>query len=412
MTKNELKQLIRECLKEELNVQSLKEDIKHLYYHNDVLALKKGRWLDVKEEDGKLLGKWNFSNKWHEIDDLEERPYHNVSGARPSKTFTFGGWRYWLEDEVEKVWDNEGYRITGDFEIPGMPHVKRHKEDDSLTESSMTPEEKVDAWHNGTRRENYKAAGIPKLNTFRDIAVRKGYDEIVKIIDDELARRGSTTAASTTPTSVPAATTVPVPVEEPTVTEPAPETADAVTEPKHFSDELVAEPVDTGYVTLNDKERDALIGRAITFLGKTAVRVRSHWSSAGGFVGSYKARCFNHNHNEIKADRAIDKVRDLSYSHDKLMVLKSEIAGGSYNVDRYYSVDVKSSTKYYLDKDKINDMMWDLAKYYDSELDWTISILTKTNANRKKFKQFLLDQVSGMPEAQAEELTTYTFDKL
>jgi hypothetical protein len=94
------------------------------------------------------------------------------------------------------------------------------------------------------------------------------------------------------------------------------------------------------------------------------------------------------------------------------MVLKKEISGGSYNIDRYYSVDVPSSTKYILDTDTIVDMMWDLAKYYDSELDWTISVLTKTNANRKKFKQFLLDQVSGMPEAQAEELTIYAFDKL
>ena len=285
------------------------------------------------------------------------------------------------------------------------------REELALTESSLTPEEKVDAWHNGTRRENYKAAGIPKLNTFRAIAERKGYDEIVKIIDNELARRGSTTAATTTPTQAPVATKAVAPVEEPTVTDPAPETSGVAEEPKHFSDELVAEPVDTGYVTLSDKEQDTLIGRAITFLGNSIVYVRSHWNSAGGFVGSYKATCYNHNYNEIKTDKAIDKVRDLSYSRDKLMVLKKEISGGSYNIDRYYSVDVKSSTKYILDTDTIVDMMWNLAKYYDSDLDWTISVLTKTNANRKKFKQFLLDQVPGMPEAQAEEITTYTFDK-
>ena len=56
-------------------------------------------------------------------------------------------------------------------------------------------------------------------------------------------------------------------------------------------------------------------------------------------------------------------------------------------------------------------MMWDVHKYYDSELDWRISVLTKTKANRNKFKQYLLDSVSGIPEAQAEEITTYTFDK-
>jgi hypothetical protein len=58
-------------------------------------------------------------------------PYHNFHGARPAKTFTWGGWRYWLDDEVEKFWDIEGKRISGDFEIPGMPHVKRKKVEES-----------------------------------------------------------------------------------------------------------------------------------------------------------------------------------------------------------------------------------------------------------------------------------------
>lgn len=64
------------------------------------------------------------------------------------------------------------------------------REELSLTESTLTAEEKVDAWHAGTRRENYKAAGIPKLYTFLDIAERKGYDEIVEILKDELRKRG------------------------------------------------------------------------------------------------------------------------------------------------------------------------------------------------------------------------------
>lgn len=64
------------------------------------------------------------------------------------------------------------------------------QEELSLVESSLTAEQKVDAWNAGTRRENYKAAGIPKLNTFLDIAKRKGYTEIVDILEGELARRG------------------------------------------------------------------------------------------------------------------------------------------------------------------------------------------------------------------------------
>jgi hypothetical protein len=63
------------------------------------------------------------------------------------------------------------------------------REELTLTESALTAEEKVDAWHAGTRRENYRAAGIPKLNTFLDIAKRKGYTEIVDIIERELASR-------------------------------------------------------------------------------------------------------------------------------------------------------------------------------------------------------------------------------
>lgn len=75
------------------------------------------------------------------------------------------------------------------------------REELTLVESSLTAEEKVDAWHAGTRRENYKAAGIPKLQTFLDIAKRKGYTEIVDIIEAELAKRGIATA--------PAAPTIP-----------------------------------------------------------------------------------------------------------------------------------------------------------------------------------------------------------
>lgn len=265
-----------------------------------------------------------------------------------------------------------------------------------LIESSLTAEEKVDAWHNGTRRENYKAAGIPKLNTFLEIAKRKGYTEIVDIIEAELAKRG-VASTSTTSTSTVSATTAPAadPVEEPASVDDTP----------HFSDELTKEPE---VPALSDKDRDVIVGKAISDLGKPAFYARSFWRTAMGFIGSYSTTWYNGNYNEIKADRAKDKIRDLTYSSDKLVVLKSHYSGGSENIDRYYSIEVPSSTKYIVDTSKIRNMMYD--SYYDSELDWRISTLTKTPANRKKFKQYLVD-TAGMPVDQAEELTTYTFDK-
>jgi hypothetical protein len=286
----------------------------------------------------------------------------------------------------------------------------------------MTAEEKVDAWHNGTRRENYKAAGIPKLNTFLEIAKRKGYDEIVKIIEDELARRGTSTPAATSTkavsTTAPAVksvtTTIPEPESEAAIAEREHETtstsAEVVDEPVHFSDELVKD-LDPAPATLalSDKEKEVLIGKAIDALGKPAFYVRSYWKTAVGFIGSYTQKWFNGNFNEVKADRASDKAVDLTYDSSKLIVLRKDIDAGYRNVDRYYSIEIPSSTYYIVDRAKIRNNASDYYTYYDSELDWRFSTLTKTNANRKKFKQYLIDTV-GMPEVQAEELTAEAFD--
>lgn len=281
-----------------------------------------------------------------------------------------------------------------------------------LVESSLTAEEKVDAWHNGTRRENYKAAGIPKLNTFLEIAKRKGYDEIVKIIEAELAKRSSSTPAvpsakaSVTSTSLPASpSTAATPIEP--VTDKTPVAAD---EPAHFSDALVKD-IDTEAtsVTLSNKEKEVLIGKAIETLGKPAFYVRSYWKTAMGFVGSYTHKWFNGNFTEINANRASDKAADLTYDSSKLIVLRKDIDGGYYNVDRYYSIKVSSSTKYIVDRAKIRDSVRNYYQYYDSELDWRICTLTKTGANRKKFKQYLTD-TAGVPEAQAEALTAEAFE--
>jgi hypothetical protein len=128
-----------------------------------------------------------------------------------------------------------------------------------------------------------------------------------------------------------------------------------------------------------------------------------------GFIGSYTHKWFNGNFNEVKADRASDKAVDLTYDSSKLIVLRKDIEAGYRNVDRYYSIEIPSSTYYIVDRDKIRKNASDYYTYYDSELDWRFYTLTKTNANRKKFKQYLIDTV-GMPEVQAEELTTEAFD--
>ena len=162
-------------------------------------------------------------------------------------------------------------------------------------------------------------------------------------------------------------------------------------------------------VTLSDKEKEVLIGKAIETLGKPAFYVRSYWKTAMGFIGSYTHKWFNGNFNEVNANRASDKAADLTYDSSKLIVLRKDIDGGYYNVDRYYSIEVSSSTKYIVDRAKIRDSVRNYYQYYDSELDWRICTLTKTGTNRKKFKQYLTD-TAGVPEAQAEALTAEAFE--
>jgi hypothetical protein len=88
-------------------------------------------------------------------------------------------------------------------ELKGLIRECLREELSNLTESSLTPEEKVDAWHDGTRRENYKACGIPKLKTFLEIAERKGYTEIVDILVGELEARGETVTTKSAPVADP-----------------------------------------------------------------------------------------------------------------------------------------------------------------------------------------------------------------
>lgn len=60
----------------------------------------------------------------------------------------------------------------------------------SLEESKLSPEDKMDAWHAGTRRENIGACGDAKLWKYKEICEYKGYANEVEIINKELQKRG------------------------------------------------------------------------------------------------------------------------------------------------------------------------------------------------------------------------------
>lgn len=112
--------------------QNLEEEapIKNIYYHDDLGGIKRGHWLNVKDKDNRTYAKWNFEpdeeDNWTDVtDSIKELPYHNFVGERPAKMFSFGGWRHWMDDEVDKFYVIEGNRIDNDFEVPGMPRPQR-----------------------------------------------------------------------------------------------------------------------------------------------------------------------------------------------------------------------------------------------------------------------------------------------
>lgn len=290
--------------------------------------------------------------------------------------------------DIDEAYDLFWEWADGLEEDSFRPRYSEGLQEKAILESSLTAEEKVDAWHNGTRRENYKAAGIPKLQTFLEIAKRKGYNEIVDILEGELAKRGAATTSS-----APAPTT---PVSD-TTEKPTPAAAPVKD----------AAPA----VTLSEKDLDALLGMAIQKFGTCVLYANSVWKSAGGFIGSYSLTWRNGNGNPVKSDRAVDKAMNLAYDHDKLIALVSYFHGGSRSIDRYYSIDVPSSTSYIVDRGTIYKQARESYSYYDSELNWTFYTLTKNKANQKKVKMFLLEKVPTLTPEQAEEITIKFFER-
>lgn len=177
ITKSELRTIIRECLHEELsNPYKLTEET-------------------VEELAVVFIG--NRRNKEAILSKITE-PHRKVVFSARDFIRQYDDMKYdGLEKGIVKFYaDAEGMQELKDTLAEAPAYISEPilkvttLLEGALTESTLTAEEKVDAWHAGTRRENYKAAGIPKLNTFLDIAKRKGYTEIVDIIEAELAKRG------------------------------------------------------------------------------------------------------------------------------------------------------------------------------------------------------------------------------
>lgn len=154
MTKSELRSMIREMLREELKSNRLTEG-------HEIFDLGRGYYADIDQDQYEL-----------HPERISVEIYKDTTG--------------WQNPHYDK------YITTVRSVDEAREYVSSLREDASLIESSLSAEEKVDAWHNGTRKENYKAASIPKLNTYLDIAKQKGYDDIVEIIEDEFIRRKAT----------------------------------------------------------------------------------------------------------------------------------------------------------------------------------------------------------------------------
>lgn len=98
--------------------------------------------------------------------------------CRMVKPLKLSLYAYW---NLVHIWESPDFNMNESY------HQRRYT---SLFEAkALTPEEKMDRWHNGTRKENIKACNIDKLKEYRKICRAKGYTEQVKIINAELKRR-------------------------------------------------------------------------------------------------------------------------------------------------------------------------------------------------------------------------------
>ena len=106
----------------------------------------------------------------------------------------------WQKISYENYWGSYNNEIEVFLWVDGMKIGAIH-EGITLEEAKLSPQDKMDMWHAGERRENISACGDSKLLQYKEICEHKGYDEEVDIINRELQKRGllsDSTAESST----------------------------------------------------------------------------------------------------------------------------------------------------------------------------------------------------------------------
>ena len=101
-----------------------------------------------------------------------------------------------LLDQDEDEWEDWCMNMYADYGATNMMANRNESVKNYLGRRRMimegkalTPEEKMDRWHKGTRKENIKACSDEKLKEYRKICRAKGYAEEVRQINAEIKRR-------------------------------------------------------------------------------------------------------------------------------------------------------------------------------------------------------------------------------
>ena len=176
----------------------LKNEVPVIFNYSDILKayVADTEYLSTLVID---VGKMPITNESLNLTKLNEEIYL----SKDWKTLNVGDDVQWTSHEFDGdvTWDCSVKDVYPDHIIICPKDAKFNDmclwiDDDMLTESlsleesKLTPEEKMDMWHNGERRENIKACGDSKLYMYRDICKNKDYVREVAIIDNELTNRG------------------------------------------------------------------------------------------------------------------------------------------------------------------------------------------------------------------------------
>lgn len=149
---------------------------------------------EVSKEDRDTV----ISNSDGSAEDLKEGSYSytKIEKALDKYGVTLDIWKQACANSPVQTWTDIQpfmHEITDMFKTcPPEPRKPfEFKEPASKTESKPdTPEAKMEAWRDGRRGFNYKAASDAKLYKNLQVCQKIGFDYGVKIIEQELERRG------------------------------------------------------------------------------------------------------------------------------------------------------------------------------------------------------------------------------